>query len=236
MTNWLPVPLFIFTVVALIIVDERRKPGDGRNRRWVAVWKPLSSVLVILVAGLSLTLTGPRDTTYTALIIVGLVFSLAGDVLLIFPSSRAFMAGLVAFLCAHLIYIAAFMHLQISRELGSNKEAELLAAVVLAILAAGVYSLLRPKLGKMGLPVMVYMAAISVMMHRALAVAFVYQGAPQMPLLIVAGALLFYLSDGILAVNRFRLEGQMPHGSLLCLSTYYTGQLLLALSVAAFAL
>ena len=237
MTNWLPIPFLIFTVAALIIVDERVKPGGaGRNRRWVAVWKPLSSVLVILVAALSFTLPGPRDAVYTALVIVGLLFSLAGDVLLIFPSSRAFMVGLIAFLCAHLVYIAAFVHLQISRELGSNKAAELLAAIVLAVIAAGVYSALRPKLGKMRLPVMAYMAVISVMAHRALAVAFVYQGSAQMPVLIVAGALLFYLSDAILAIDRFRLDGQMPHGHVWNLSSYYAGQLLLALSVAAFAL
>ena len=57
-----------------------------------------------------------------------------------------------------------------------------------------------------------------------------------MPVLIVAGALLFYLSDAILAIDRFRLDGQMPHGHVWNLSSYYAGQLLLALSVAAFAL
>jgi uncharacterized membrane protein YhhN len=236
MTNWLPVPFLLFTVAALIIVDERARAG--RNRRWVAVWKPLSSLLVILIAALSFTLPGPRDSTYTALIIVGLLFSLAGDVLLIIPSSRAFMVGLIAFLCAHLVYIAAFIHLQTSRELGSNKPAELLAAIVLAVIAAGVYSYLRPKLGKMRVPVIAYMAVLSVMLHRALAVAFVYQGAPapQMALLIVAGALLFYLSDALLAIDRFRMDGKMPHGHLWNLSSYYAGQLLLALSVASFAL
>lgn len=236
MTTWLPIPFLLFTVTALIIVDERARPATGRNLRWVAVWKPLSTILVILVAALSFTLRGPRDGIYTAFIIAGLLFSLVGDVLLIFPSSRAFMAGLAAFLCAHLVYIAAFIHLQTSRELGSNPAAEALAAMVLAAIVAVLYRYLRPKLGKMRLPVMAYMAVISVMVHRALALAFVYQGAPMMPILIAAGALLFYLSDAILAIDRFKLDGQMPHGRLWNLSSYYAGQLLLALSVASFAL
>lgn len=236
MTNLLPIPLLVFTVAALIIVDERARPGMPRNLRWVAVWKPLSSLLVILAAGLSFTLRGPRDPVYTLMIIAGLLFSFAGDVLLIFPSSKAFLAGLVAFLCAHLVYTAAFVHLQVTREMGSNKAAELLAAVVLALIATGIYSVLRPNLGKMRLPVILYMLVISVMVHRALAVAFVYSGQPALPILIVCGALLFYLSDAILAIDRFRLNGAMPHGHLWNLSTYYAGQLLLALSVAVFAL
>ncbi|HEY3290021.1 MAG TPA: lysoplasmalogenase [Anaerolineae bacterium] len=236
MTALLPIPFLIFTVTALIVVDERASAATGRNRRWVAVWKPLSTILVILVAALSLTLRGPRDGVYTALIIAGLLLSLVGDVLLIFPSSRAFMAGLVAFLCAHLVYIAAFIHVQTSRELGSNPAAEALAAMALAAIAAALYRYLRPKLGKMRLPVIAYMVVISVMVHRALALAFVYQGAPAMPFLIVAGAVLFYLSDAILAIDRFKLDGQMRHGHLWNLSAYYAGQLLLALSVASFTL
>ncbi len=236
MMNWLPIPLLIFSVTALIIADERARPGQARNLRWVAVWKPLSSILVIAVAALSFALRGPRDTVYTLLILGGLVFSLAGDVLLIFPAPRAFMAGLVAFLCAHLTYTAAFVHLQVTREMGSNPAAELLAAAVLALAAVGVYNILRPGLGGMRLPVIAYMVVISVMLHRALAVAFVYNGSPGLPILIVGGAALFYLSDAILAIDRFRMQGAMPHGRLWSLLAYYDGQLLLALSVAAFAL
>jgi uncharacterized membrane protein YhhN len=231
MAIWLPIPFLLVTVTALIVVDERVRPGAGRNLRWVGVWKPLSTLLVILVAALAFAVPGTHDVTYALLILAGLLLSLVGDVLLIFPTSRAFMAGLIAFLCAHLAYIGAFIHLQTSRELGAKLPAELIAALVLAGVAATVYRTLQPKLGQMRLPVILYMAVITVMVHRALAVAFVYPGQPALPVLVVGGALLFYLSDAILAIDRFKFDGAMPHGRLWSLSAYYAGQLLLALSV-----
>ena len=230
---WLPIPLLLITVTALIAVDERTPAGVGRNVRWVGVWKPLSTLLVILVAALSFTHLGTIDPLYSVLILAGLVLSLAGDVLLIFSSHKAFLAGLVAFLCAHLAYIAAFIHLRVSGVLGqpqTSLPAEVIAAAVLAIIAGAVYLYLKPKLGRMGPPVIVYIFVISVMVHRALAVAFAYPGRPVFGGLIVTGALLIYLSDAILAVDRFRMDGQMPHGHLLNLAAYYAGQVLIALS------
>ena len=233
MATWFPIPVLLVTVTALILVDERTPPGAVRNVRWVSVWKPLSTLLVILVAGLSLTHPGAYDLLYSALVLAGLTLSLAGDVLLIFPSHKAFLFGLIAFLCAHLVYIAAFVHLRIAGMLGqpqSNLAAEVIAAAVLALIAGAIYLYLKPKLGTMRAPVIVYMLVISVMVHRALAVAFAYPGRATLVGLIVAGALLFYVSDAILAIDRFRMNGAMPHGHLWNLSGYYAGQLLIALS------
>jgi uncharacterized membrane protein YhhN len=235
MITWLPIPFLLVTVSALIVVDERTGPEGPRNVRWVGVWKPLSTLLVILVAALAFTHPGEYDPLYGALVLLGLVFSLAGDVLLIFSAPRAFMAGLVAFLCAHLAYIAAFVHLRIAGALGlapqGNLTAEVLGAVVIALVTGGIYFYLKPRLGRMKWPVILYMTAISIMVHRATAVAFAYPSRPVLDALVVGGALLFYLSDLILAIDRFRLGGKMLHGHLWNLSTYYIGQLLIALSV-----
>ena len=97
MLSWFPIPFVLFTVAALILVDERTPVGAPRNARWVLVWKPLSTLLVILVALLSFTQPGRHDTGYSLLVLLGLLLSLAGDVLLIFPQPRAFLAGLIAF-------------------------------------------------------------------------------------------------------------------------------------------
>lgn len=234
MLMWLPVPFLLFTVTALILVDERRPSGAPRNLRWVAVWKPLSTLLVILVAALSYTRAGAHDPGYTLLVLLGLLLSFAGDVLLILPLPRSFLLGLVAFLLAHAAYIAAFTHAQVSRALGSNMGAEVLAAAVLAIIATTMYRYLLPTLGKLRVPVILYIVVISIMAHRALAVALVDPSAPA--LLMSAGALLFYASDGILAVDRFKMRGAMPRGHLWNLSTYYLGQLLIALSASYFTL
>jgi len=233
MLIWIPIPVLI-TTLALLIRAEEKSPKDERQ---IWIWKPLSTVLVILVCSLSLTRSsGAYDPSYTLLILGGLTFSLAGDVLLIPQNNpRAFLGGLVAFLLAHVVYITAFIYLQSSLALGVNAVVEVVAALGLALVAAMVYRYLNPGLGKMRLPVILYMAVISIMVQRTLALASVYAGPATQPALMVTGAVLFYLSDVILAVNKFLLAGQMPHYRLWNLSAYYTGQLLIALSASFFA-
>jgi uncharacterized membrane protein YhhN len=232
MLIWVPIPILVITLTLLLRAEER----VPRDERQIKLWKPLSTALVILVCLLSFTRSsGAYDTSYTLLVIGGLSLSMAGDVLLIFQANpRAFLAGLVAFLLAHLVYIVAFLYLQSSLELGVNGLGEAIAAVGLALTAGIVYRYLSPGLGEMRLPVIFYIVVISVMVHRTLAVASVYVGPVTQPALMVTGALLFYISDGILALNKFRFDGQLPHGRLWNLSTYYSGQLLIALSASFF--
>jgi uncharacterized membrane protein YhhN len=232
MLIWVSIPVLVITLTLLLRAEER----VPRDERQIKLWKPLSTALVILVCLLSFTRSsGAYDTSYTLLITGGLCLSMVGDVLLIFQDNpRAFLAGLVAFLLAHLVYIAAFLYLQSSLELGVNGLAELVAAVGLALTGGVVYRYLSPGLGKLRLPVIMYIVAISVMVHRALAMASVYAGPATQPALMVSGALLFYLSDAILAVNKFRFDRQLPHYRLWNLSTYYAGQLLIALSASFF--
>jgi uncharacterized membrane protein YhhN len=229
---WLPIPL-LYATLALLLRAEQRSPRDERQ---VWIWKPISTILVILICALSLTRPAEAyDSTYTVLILVGLALSLLGDLLLIpVDNPKAFLFGLVAFLSAHLLYISAFIYLQLSLDLGRNGLAEAVSAAGLALVGGAVYTSLRPGLGNMRLPVIGYILVISAMVHRALAIAWVHPGPATQPLLITAGALLFYLSDAILAVNKFRLGGRMPHYKMWNLSTYYTGQLLLALSASFF--
>lgn len=229
---WLPIP-FLYFALTLLLRAEGRTPPDERQ---IKIWKPLSTILVILVCALSFTRTlADRDTAYTLLILGGLCLSLVGDWLLIFQDNpRAFLGGLVAFLLAHIFYTVAFVYLQVSLSTGRNGEREAFAAVALALIGGPVYLYLRPGLGKMQRPVVGYILVISLMVHRAVAIAWIHPEPGTQPTLIAMGAILFYLSDAILAINRFRLADRMPHYKLLNLSTYYTGQLLLALSASFF--
>ncbi len=155
---------------------------------------------------------------YQGLIIAGLIFSLAGDVFLMLPSDQ-FIAGLVSFLIAHIFYILAFV-----LDAGG-------AAVwwILPFLLYGaiIYSYLAPHVGKLRLPVIIYMLAILVMAWQALGrwLALGDMGG----LLAFAGALLFVVSDSILALNRFRQPFRLAR--TLTMSTYYTAQWLIALSI-----
>jgi len=122
----------------------------------------------------------------------GLVLSALGDALL---ELGQFLPGLLAFLSAHVAYVAAF--LTASRRLALGRAVPFLAWGALA------FGLLRPGLSAMALPVAVYVAVICAMMWRAAA----RVGSPGTPALAaalgLAGALAFGASDTLIAFNRF---------------------------------
>ena len=85
---------------------------------------------------------------------------------------------------------------------------------------------LWPHLGKMRVPVIVYMLAILLMGWVAASrwILTKQEGS----LLAFIGAVLFIMSDSVLAVDRFK--GRFRSAQLLILSTYFTAQWLIALS------
>jgi uncharacterized membrane protein YhhN len=215
---WLVVPFVAVAVFLLIRAQLRAAP------RQVYVLKPLSTLLVILVAALSLGAPGAQ-AGYTAGVLVGLVLSLGGDVALMFQSSRAFMAGLALFLLAHVAYAVTF-----TAHNGFHP-GDLASGAVLLALAVAVYLYLRPGLGKMKGPVIGYVVIICLMVNRAVSAFFGAAFTPTQAWLITIGATLFWLSDLVLAVNRFRRPLKRHR---LSLALYYGGQLLIALSPACF--
>jgi uncharacterized membrane protein YhhN len=194
------------------------------DRRQEYVFKPLSTVLVIVVALLSLLVPSARPA-FTLWVVVGLVLSLGGDVALMLRTERWFLIGLVSFLLAHVVYSIGFtlwngFHMQ-----------DLITAAVLLALAVGVYLYLRPGLGSMQGPVLFYILVICFMVNRAASTFFGQAFTPTQAWLLTVGASLFWLSDLMLAANRFRRPFQAePLGLFL----YYGGQLLIALSPAYF--
>ena len=84
---------------------------------------------------------------------------------------------------------------------------------------------LSPHLGRLRVPVLAYVAVITVMVWGAVGVTVAGRG----PWFLAAGAILFYLSD--LAVARDRLVTKVFGSRAWGLPAYYLGQLLLALTV-----
>jgi uncharacterized membrane protein YhhN len=133
-------------------------------------------------------------------IFIAMLFSWIGDVLLIQSEKPIFfMLGLGSFLIAQLSYGVGFLQRAGKSEPGLLKKQpiKVLPVVTLALL---VYVRLYPGLGDMVIPVSVYVGAISFMLLAA-----IHRGgfAPVGNKLLVAGAMLFMLSDTILAWNRF---------------------------------
>ncbi len=214
-----PVPLLIVTVFFLI------RAAFLKNQRQIYIFKPVSTLLVIAVALLSL-LEPERTLTYTIGVMIGLFLSFAGDMALMFQESRkAFMLGLFFFLFAHIAYAGVFSLL------GRFTAWDFLPTVLLTAAGVGFYILIRPNLGKMRMPVIIYIVVISVMVSRAASTFNSSVFTNSQALIIMAGAVLFYLSDVILAANRFWKPWKYNRISL---GFYYSGQLLIALAASYF--
>ena len=217
MLPFLPIPLLVITVALTILGDLRAK------QKQIYLYKPLSTLLVMLVCLLSLTRSN-AEPGYTWAILLGLFFSLGGDVALMFTSSKAFLAGVGCFLLAQVVYGVTFA------TRGALAGSWLGTAIVLLILFVALLAYLYPHLGRMRVPVMVYAAVISFMVLAAVGARQSARFSATQSALVAVGAVLFYISDIILAVNKF--AHPFRYARLANLSAYYAGQVLIALSAA----
>jgi uncharacterized membrane protein YhhN len=194
-------------------------------KRQIYILKPISTLLVIAIAALSF-LEPTQNPTYSIGISIGLLFSFGGDMALMFQDNpKAFRIGLVLFLLAHIAYTVVFALL------GQFSTWDILSGVILLVAALGLYRLFQPNLGSMKIPVIVYIVVISLMVNRAIALFASPEFSTTQAWMVVAGALLFYISDVILAANRFWRPWKCQRISL---AFYYSGQLLIALAASYF--
>jgi uncharacterized membrane protein YhhN len=147
------------------------------------------------------------------LLATALALSCVGDVLLHLGFRRYFGLGLVAFFLAHVAYVALFVR-SWPRPLRPRRLDLLLAAAVL-IYSVVVTGWLSTRLGEYALPVIAYSIAITAMAISAILAGF---STP----LVWLGAMLFMLSDSLIAAGRFRTV--LPLAAYLIWPTYYLAQ------------
>ena len=187
--------------------------GLALDVAWIRLaTKPLP-VLILAAAA-----TSWGHGRYARRLTAGLLLCAVGDVLLEL-GEEAFLAGLVVFLAAHLAYASAF--------LSDEHALRPWRALPFVVYGAAMYMLLYPRLGAMALPVGVYVAAIVTMMWRAAARIGRERKAASWALV---GAVLFGLSDTLIALDRFRAP--IPGVRYPILLLYWAGQAGIALSAA----
>lgn len=187
------------------------------------VFKPLATVLIIVHAWQRGT---PGEAQRRA-VLLGLLLSLVGDVALMFP--QGFVAGLVAFLLAHLAYLVAF-----TRRV--RLAARWLPFVLYGAVAGAILGALWPGVPvALRLPVVAYVACLAAMAAQAAVQWRVLRAGPDGALarlggLAALGGALFLFSDAMLATNRF--WHPLPASSLWVLPAYWAAQWLIASSLA----
>ena len=193
--------------------------GHYRGVRRAGALKPIPIAFLGLLVALE---PAPVSPGYRDLVLAALAFSMAGDVCLLVPE-RFFRAGLASFLVAHLFYIAAFV------APGDPAPTGWLLAAPFLVVGAGMLAYLWPHLGRDRVPVVVYVAVLGVMGWQAARRAGLATTPAPSGGLALAGAVVFMLSDGILAVDRFAWRFAAAEGAIM--ATYYAAQTLIALSV-----
>ena len=179
--------------------------------------------IVLMLAALLLSCVRAGSLMRT-FILLALLFSWIGDISLMFTGRDPvfFMMGLAAFLVAHVFYIVFFN--RIKKREGIKPKWWLLIMVVFYYIS--LLTLLLPSLEEeMKIPVPIYGLVISFMLLLALHMPYgVHKTAGK---LMAIGALLFVISDSILAIDRF--YHSFEYAGFVIMLTYSIAQFFLVL-------
>ncbi|NLR65166.1 lysoplasmalogenase [Chitinophaga varians] len=175
--------------------------------------KPL---LVPLLAVYFLTAGEAMPAKQKAWMYGAMLSCLLGDVLLMFD--HLFLSGLGCFLVGHIFYIIFFLTIRYSNPPVPFCKYHWVFLNAAAVI--GYILFLIPYLGNMLIPVIIYSLVISIMLQSVIhAFHFRYQ---RMAWYCLAGAVLFVLSDSLIALNRF--YHPLPAGGQLVMLTYGLAQ------------
>lgn len=152
----------------------------------------------------------------------GLTFSWAGDVVLELSkyNNAMFILGLVCFLLAHIMYLTVFFITPGNNSILSSRIYLLLPVIIYGVILV---SCLFDDLAEMRLPVILYTIIILTMLTGAIN----RKGKVDKSsfYLVLTGAILFVISDSVLAVSKFSLP--FASSGIVIMSTYIIAQYLI---------
>ena len=174
-------------------------------------------LIIILIVNIR-----PLSNRLYWLMLAGLFFSWAGDVILEFyhRSGDLFIPGLVCFLLAHVMYLTVFLITPGKNSILHNR---FYLAIPVLLYGAGLVYYLYNDLGSMRFPVILYAIVILTMLMSAINriekvnhVSFY---------LVLSGAILFVISDSAIAINKF--SHPFESSGVMIMSTYIIAQFLI---------
>jgi len=185
--------LILSAVAAVLYLAMVRRPSSFRRTAVKTASIALLGMLVLIEGG-------------PLLLAAALFLSALGDLFLAEEGERAFLAGLGAFLAAHIVYVALFGMAGGGAEALAAEPWRLILAGLIGAFAVGLFLRLKPALPDgMVVPVAVYVVAIMAMGLAAMTLPSVA---------VIAGAVLFIASDALLAAGRFLLAPASPRQAI----------------------
>ncbi len=210
--------------VGCILLRRKNKAFEGMLCKFMASFGFIS----VAVVGYSMN---PVNTYYFCLVCFALLFGFCGDILLgikeVAPTFRGRLVplGLLYFLVGHIFYLCAFI------SMSSFSLLALFVGIAFGIMGIIFIKAMKMKAdGKMSIVMAVYYAVLAFKAASALNLAL--SGGQAAFWSAFAGACLFIISDTCLAFLYFTPVKRKNVFVTVELSTYYTAQILLAMSVA----
>ena len=203
---------FIIGLISIILLDQ-------------TVFLPgfISKALIIpVLAILFLVNLNPGKNRLHTLMLAGLFFSWAGDVVLEFSDNNGnlFLLGLVCFLLAHIMYFTVFLLTPGKNSILTNRIWLLIPVIIYGLI---LIFYLYPDLAKMRLPVILYAAVILTMLSGA--INRFEKVNRKSYYLVLSGAVLFVISDSSIAINKF--SHPFESSGIVIMSTYIAAQYLI---------
>ena len=226
--------ILLLPCVALFLHYKYKVAADTA----AVAWKAACTTLIVLYAIFGTAYVQEDLRVYAVLVSFGLTLGLVGDVVIcqktpasflaemvLHPRdsgtvSGGFLAGMLYFALGHLCYIAAFW--RVSRHLGWAVPIFVVIYLAMVVVAY----VLKLQGNSMLLPVALYCAVITAMVSLAVTTVFSTSGG----WMLLVGAVLFAVSDGILAYGVFKGDKVQWIGSF-GLYCYFIGQSLFAVSI-----
>jgi len=178
----------------------------------IYIFKPLIIIALLFLYVFSLT---KRLKWY----VIALEFSFFGDVLLMFSGKLFFMAGLISFLMAHILFIK----IVINRIQKISILKGVIASIPFFLIFVGLIYFLKNSLNELWIPVIIY--GITISTFGAVSLLDFLQSKTLKSVWMLAGAIIFILSDSLLAIHKFYSPNSVFE--VLIMVTYIVAQYLI---------
>ena len=209
----------LIVLTAIILLTVLLHYENRQNIKGLLSAKALLSSLFILAV-----LVQPHPIThYYHFLLSGLLLCLLGDICLAFQQEKMFLWGLISFFLGHIFYIFGFFYVAHPGVWTWG------GSIIVLCISSRIYFWLKPHLGAMKKPVLLYCIVITIMLSGAWSVLDNSRLMLSGRRMVFIGAFLFYISDVFVARDRF-LKKEF-FNRLVGLPLYYTGQFTLAFSV-----
>lgn len=208
--------VFLFAVTAVCMVIFAVLYGYYKNK-WgnkALIWKALATSMAVIIAAVRVVKT---KELYGTLILAGLIMCMTADVAL----EIDFIKGIMLFGAAHICFAAAYIQ---------RTPANRVTCICLALLYAATVFLFGKDLKRLGdlkIPAFVYMLLLVFMVSMAFTVYRADKGGQA--LVLLSGALCFFVSDCIIGFRTLRNQKSLALGAAI-LVLYYSAVYMIGVS------